>query len=202
MSSTTSSDISSAPQLTGKVKWFNNKAGFGFITICDGEQSGKDIFVHYSSIQVKNQQYKYLVQGEYVDFSLVKPENGDHDFHAVNVCGIKGGSLMCETRKQTYDERATRQVKPARDTTRDTTRETTREEVSADIKQKTTTRKSSAPKKAAPAEKTTTPRETTEGADTQGFKKVVRKQSAKSKTAAGEGKPPRKSAPRAESATA
>ena len=38
-------------QLTGKVKWFNNKAGFGFITVCDeGEMSNKDIFVHYSLI--------------------------------------------------------------------------------------------------------------------------------------------------------
>jgi cold shock CspA family protein len=30
-------------RLTGMVKWFNNKAGFGFITVCDGEYSGKDI---------------------------------------------------------------------------------------------------------------------------------------------------------------
>jgi CspA family cold shock protein len=88
-------------QLTGKVKWFNNKAGFGFITVCDaGDLDNKDIFVHYSSIQVQNSQYKYLVQGEYVDFYLSKPNTGEHEYHAVNVCGIKGGSLMCETRKQ------------------------------------------------------------------------------------------------------
>lgn len=86
-------------RLTGCVKWFNTKAGFGFITVCDGDHHGKDIFVHYTAIQVDNSQYKYLVQGEYVDFALVKPENSDHEYHAVEVSGIKGGNLMCETRR-------------------------------------------------------------------------------------------------------
>ena len=50
-------------RLTGMVKWFNNKSGFGFITVCsDGEFAGKDIFAHYSSIRVTNSQYKYLVK--------------------------------------------------------------------------------------------------------------------------------------------
>ena len=44
-------------RMTGMVKWFNNKSGFGFITVCgDGEFGGKDIFVHYSSIRVTNSQ--------------------------------------------------------------------------------------------------------------------------------------------------
>ena len=110
--------------ITGKVKWFNNKAGFGFITVCDGDYSGKDIFVHYSSIQVNNSQYKYLVQGEYVDFSLVKPTNSEHEFHAVNVGGVKGGSLMCETRRQNYVARSAR---PAQETRKDLSREVSRE---------------------------------------------------------------------------
>jgi cold shock CspA family protein len=86
--------------LTGRVKWFNNKDGFGFINVCeDGEFSSKDIFVHWNSIQVQTSQYKYLVQGEYVEFSLAKPEKGTHEFHAVGVRGLKGGPLMCETRR-------------------------------------------------------------------------------------------------------
>ena len=86
-------------RLTGTVKWFNNKAGFGFITVCEeGEYKEKDIFVHYSSIRVSNSQYKYLVQGEYVDFTLVKANNG-HEFQAMNVSGIKGGPIMCESRR-------------------------------------------------------------------------------------------------------
>jgi len=85
-------------RITGRVKWFNNTSGFGFITVCDGEHANKDIFVHYSAVQVQNEnQFKYLVQGEYVDFEIVRPENGIHEYHAVNVSGVKGGALMCET---------------------------------------------------------------------------------------------------------
>ena len=103
-----SSDPSSGPsseptviadRLTGTVKWFNNKAGYGFITVCDGEFATKDIFVHYSSIRVSNSQYKYLVQGEYVDFTLVKSENDVHEYQATNISGVKGGPIMCETRR-------------------------------------------------------------------------------------------------------
>ena len=43
--------------------------------------------------------YKYLVQGEYVDFDLVKSTSDKHEYHAVNITGIKNGSIMCETRK-------------------------------------------------------------------------------------------------------
>lgn len=93
-------------RVTGRVKWFNNASGFGFITVCDGDHVNKDIFVHYSSIQVQNEnQYKYLVQGEYVDFEIVKPENGMHEYHAVNVSGVKGGALMCETWNETRNRR-------------------------------------------------------------------------------------------------
>jgi CspA family cold shock protein len=91
---------SASEQLTGRVKWFNNKAGYGFITVTDGPRSGSDIFVHHSTIQVENQQYKYLVQGEYVDFGITKTSSGDHEWQAVDVHGIKGGKLMCETRHE------------------------------------------------------------------------------------------------------
>jgi cold shock CspA family protein len=90
----------SADRLTGRVKWFNNKAGYGFITVTDGSQSGSDIFVHHSSIGVASQQYKYLVQGEYVDFVMSSTQGGAHEFQATNVVGIKGGKLMCETRHE------------------------------------------------------------------------------------------------------
>jgi CspA family cold shock protein len=82
----------------GRVKWFNNKAGYGFITVTDGSRSGSDIFVHHSAVNVENQQYKYLVQGEYVEFGLIKTTSGDHEWQASSVNGIKGGKLMCETR--------------------------------------------------------------------------------------------------------
>uniref|UniRef100_A0A6C0JN73 CSD domain-containing protein n=1 Tax=viral metagenome TaxID=1070528 RepID=A0A6C0JN73_9ZZZZ len=86
-------------RLLGQVKWFNNKAGYGFITVNDGEYSGKDIFIHYSAIRVTNSQYKYLVQGEYVEFTLIKSNSDTHEYQATDISGVKGGSLMCETRR-------------------------------------------------------------------------------------------------------
>lgn len=93
---------SSTNRLVGKVKWFNNKAGYGFITMKEGDVE-KDIFVHYSNINVSNSQYKYLVQGEYVEFCLTKTDSGPHEFKATEITGINGGSIMCETRRVSRD---------------------------------------------------------------------------------------------------
>lgn len=104
----TSQVTETAPaRLLGQVKWFNNKTGYGFITAIDGEDKGKDIFAHQSTIRVATEQYKYLVEGEYVEFNLVNSTTGNHEFQAVDVTGIKEGSLMCEKRNArrptTYD---------------------------------------------------------------------------------------------------
>ena len=86
-------------KILGCVKWFNNKTGYGFITSMDGRNQ-KDIFVHHSALNVQGNQYKYLVQGEYVSFELVKSKDKDskHEFCAGNVTGVNGGKLMCETK--------------------------------------------------------------------------------------------------------
>ena len=102
----TSNVSSSSERFTGRVKWFNNKAGYGFITVTDGDKSGIDVFVHHSEIKVDFEQYKYLVQGEYVDFSLSDTKTQDHEFQAGEVCGIKGGKLMCETRRDSRVSRS------------------------------------------------------------------------------------------------
>ncbi len=105
MTDTVVADTSSS-RYTGRVKWFNNKAGYGFITVTDGSKSGTDVFVHHTSINVADEQYKYLVQGEYVDFAITTTNGGAHEFQASSVCGIKGGKLMCETRRDVRVSRA------------------------------------------------------------------------------------------------
>ena len=100
----TSTDTSSSVErFSGCVKWFNNKSGYGFIT----DTQGNDVFVHHTAINVSSQQYKYLVQGEYVEFVLIKTEGGKHEFQAGDVCGIKNGKLMCETRREIKMSRTT-----------------------------------------------------------------------------------------------
>ena len=83
----------------GQVKWFNNKAGYGFITTTLEGANTNDIFAHYTTIQVNNTQYKYLVQGEYVEFSLSTSVNDTHEFQATQITGMNNGRLMCETRQ-------------------------------------------------------------------------------------------------------
>lgn len=96
-------------RFTGRVKWFNNKAGYGFITVTDdGDKKGTDIFVHHSGVVVDNEQYKYLVQGEYVSFDLKKMNQGDHEYHAFSVRGVNNGMLMCETRNENKTTRPVR----------------------------------------------------------------------------------------------
>lgn len=89
----------SSDRSMGSVKWFNNKAGYGFVTVKGGDHDGKDVFAHYSAIKVVDDQFRYLVQGEYIEFDLTKDESGKHDFVVSNISGIKGGSLMCEVQR-------------------------------------------------------------------------------------------------------
>lgn len=54
----------------GTVKWFNNKKGYGFIN----EETGRDIFVHFSSINMDG--YKSLTEGEQVVFDIEESTRG------------------------------------------------------------------------------------------------------------------------------
>ena len=55
----------------GKVKWFNDAKGFGFITPENGE---KDCFVHHTAIQAQG--FKSLAEGERVEFEVVQGQKG------------------------------------------------------------------------------------------------------------------------------
>ena len=58
-------------RITGKVKWFNNAKGYGFI-IQDGQN--EDIFVHHSAIQADG--YRTLTEGDKVEFDVVQGQKG------------------------------------------------------------------------------------------------------------------------------
>jgi len=68
----------------GKIKWFNNEKGYGFI---EGE-NGEDIFVHYSAI--KQDGYKSLSEGQIVEYELLETEKG---LQAINVKEVSNATV-------------------------------------------------------------------------------------------------------------
>ena len=68
----------------GKIKWFNNEKGYGFI---DGN-NGEDIFVHYSAI--KQDGYKSLSEGQIVEYELLETEKG---LQAINVKEVSNATV-------------------------------------------------------------------------------------------------------------
>ena len=78
---------------TGKVKWFNNAKGYGFIL---PEEGGEDLFAHYSSIQMDG--YKTLKAGQQVDFEVMEGPKG---FHAINIRAEHDESELAEASEPT-----------------------------------------------------------------------------------------------------
>ena len=63
----------------GKVKWFNNQKGYGFIT----PESGNDVFVHHSAIQGDG--YKSLDEGQAVEFDIQQGPKGEQAVKVVKI---------------------------------------------------------------------------------------------------------------------
>jgi len=72
-------DRTSTMRITGKVKWFNNAKGYGFIE----RESGSDVFVHFSAIQGAG--FRTLEEGQDVEFEIVDGPKGPQ---AGNVSGV------------------------------------------------------------------------------------------------------------------
>lgn len=81
----------------GIVKWFDNKKGFGMITVMESSHANKDIFAHHTEVNVSVQQYRYLVAGEYVSFSINQIVGDETKLTATGIKGVLGGPVMCET---------------------------------------------------------------------------------------------------------
>ena len=96
----------SVPQAhTGRVKWFNNTRGYGFLTYKDENGVDLDVFVHFSSIRSQvEDSFKTLTQGEYVSFDLAD-SNKEDKLLAVNVTGVNGGPLLSDQRALNRERR-------------------------------------------------------------------------------------------------
>ena len=82
----------------GRIKWFNNKKGFGFLSNCE---TNEDVFVHHTGISLGEEAlnsdvniFKTVIEGEYVSYQK-KIDNEDRSV-AKNVTGVHGGPLLCE----------------------------------------------------------------------------------------------------------
>jgi cold shock CspA family protein len=76
----------------GQVKWFDNKLGYGFITVLTNEHKGVDIFVHQTNISPLETEFRTLMKGEYVSLNV----SDDGKVQAINITGVLGGSLRCD----------------------------------------------------------------------------------------------------------
>ena len=71
----------------GRVKWFNNKAGYGFITASDGDRAGEDVFVHHSAL-VTTEEHKRLSDAG-LRSKMPKDWDGKDPFARYKIVGIE-----------------------------------------------------------------------------------------------------------------
>jgi len=96
--------MSSQSRVAGRVKWFDNRKGFGFV---NNLSNNAEVFVHHSGLTSQNGVFRTLYPGEYVEFDLHHDSQSNRDY-AVNVTGVQGGSLLCDNQGTRLMVRRTR----------------------------------------------------------------------------------------------
>ncbi|WP_338481112.1 cold shock domain-containing protein CspD [Pseudomonas trivialis] len=89
--------------MNGKVKWFNNAKGYGFI-VQDGKS--EDLFAHYSAISMEG--YKTLKAGQPVSFEIIQGPKG---LHAIAICAVCEQSPE-KTHDETHEKKHNAQIAP------------------------------------------------------------------------------------------
>lgn len=114
----------------GNVKWYDSKKGYGFVTLVtpDSENTGNDVFVHYSNINVSDGNYKRLFPGEYIEFEIGSGNDGRSV--CLNVTGLHGGLLLCENENHRF------KIFPRRDQVNESMEEVVVEDEDEDVEDK------------------------------------------------------------------
>ena len=96
--------------MIGRCKWFDEKKGYGFISVCDENRNepASEVFVHHKNIRTTQGARKTLRSGEYVSMTVEDMEGGKTQ--AVDVTGVFGGPLMCENFQSKRKTRASKTV--------------------------------------------------------------------------------------------
>jgi Cold shock proteins len=88
----------------GRVKWFNNRLGYGFVTLLhnvDGNNTVSDtvdVFCHHSNLRPKESSFRSLTQGEYVELRIGNCADKENQVQAEDVTGVCGGPLLSDSR--------------------------------------------------------------------------------------------------------
>ena len=93
----------------GQVKWFDNKLGYGFVTVLTNSHKGEDIFVHQTNVFPLETEFRTLMKGEYVSLNV----SNDEKIQALNVTGVLGGSLRCDEPRQLNTKRSVKKTTQA-----------------------------------------------------------------------------------------
>ena len=109
----TESSGKQATRQIGRVKWFNNQKGYGFLTYKNSSDEWEDVFVHHSELPGRSSHFRYLVQDEYVEFALAASDAALST--AVDVTGPCQMELAYELRNKRRAEEESSETKETKE---------------------------------------------------------------------------------------